>query len=137
MSYRNIADTINQHYGIEVAHTTVMRWIHKFMEKINNYTEKLTPELSNVWHADEQMIKAKDDRWIWNYNILDRESRFLIANSMKDGRNLNESKQVFKKARQHYGHLPEYVYTDGLRDIMRVPGIPHEFTSKMNKNAGG
>ena len=114
MSYRGITDVLNQHYGLHLYHTTVMRWIHRFMDKMNKYTEKLTPQLGETWHCDEQMVKAKGE-WYWNYNILDRESRFLITNNMTKGRELGETKQVFKKAHKTYGQLPEEILTDGLR----------------------
>lgn len=114
MSYRKITDILNQHYKLKLAHTTVMRWTHKFMGRINNYTEKLTPKLGDTWHCDEQMVKAKG-KWFWNFNILDRESRFLITNNITEGRELLETKQVFRKAYKQYGQLPEEVYTDGLR----------------------
>lgn len=136
MSYRKIADTIFQFYDIKLHHETVRRWVNKFMKKIRDYTDKIEPNLGDIWHVDECVIKTPDERKIWNYNIMDRKTRFLITNHMENGRHLQETTQVFKKAMNTYDIPPEVVITDGLTSYPYA--IKHTFGRNVKhiKNAG-
>jgi len=65
LSLRKIADTIFQFYGVNVHHDTVRVWIDTFMGKINEYVNKLEPNVGDRWLVDEQKIKANGD-WLWS-----------------------------------------------------------------------
>ncbi|HKW03865.1 MAG TPA: hypothetical protein VJN71_01075 [Nitrososphaerales archaeon] len=38
---------------------TVYAWIQKYIPKISEYVNSLSPELSDTWHADELFVKMK------------------------------------------------------------------------------
>lgn len=120
LSLRKITDTIYQFYGIEIHHDTIRRWIKKFMAKIKEYVEKKEPNVSDIWHVDEQMIKTKKDEWVWCWNVMDRKTRFILANNITTSREIQDARNIFKKAKEVANGKPKYVYTDGLQAYIRA-----------------
>lgn len=113
LSLRDITDTIKQFYGLELHHETVRRWIMRFTEMANEYTNKLQPKLSKTWHTDEQMVKVKG-KWLWNWNVLDSDTRFLIASNVTKGREIKDARKVFQKTKEITENNPDTIITDGL-----------------------
>ena len=127
LSLRDITDTIYQFYGIKLHHETVRRWITKFTITMNNYVDKLKPNLSEVWHTDEQMVKVKG-KWLWSWNCLDEGTRFLIANAITTERNVDDARQVFQNALNNVEDAPEFIITDGLHAYEKA--IKKEFGAR-------
>ncbi len=114
ISLRKVVDHLNQFYSIKLCHTTVLRWISKYAEVVNAYVEDLRPDLSEMWHADEMMIRC-GGRWSWLWNLMDKETRFLLANLISKTREINEAKRLFHEAKMKAGKRPETIVTDGLQ----------------------
>ena len=132
LSLRDIADTIYQFYGIKLHHETVRRWINKFMRKINEYIEQFEPDVGDVWHTDEQKIKTKRDDWVWSWNTLDRDTRFLLATNITKERSILDARQIFRKSKDNTGKKPKIVMTDGLpayHDAFNKEFYTHFFNS--------
>jgi transposase-like protein len=52
--------------------------------------------------------------YLWN--ILDRESRFLLSSKLSEKRDINGAIQAINEAiKNSHGNLPQTVYTDALR----------------------
>ncbi len=49
VSYRGIADSIKQFYGLKVTHPTIMSWVNTFMGKINAYVDTMQPQVGDTW----------------------------------------------------------------------------------------
>lgn len=113
ISLRKIKDHLIQFYNLKISHVALYNWISKFMHIMTQYTDQIQPQLSDTWHVDEQMIKVKGD-WMWNYNILDADTRFLIANQVTKERSIEDTRKVFEQAKQITDDRPETVITDGL-----------------------
>src|SRR3989338_7539976 len=97
VSYRGIADSIKQFFGLKVTHVTVMNLVNSYMEKINAYVNGLRPAVGDTWKADEQFIKVKGKQeYIWN--VLDRDTRFLLASNESPTRGYNDARQTFQMA---------------------------------------
>jgi len=143
-SLRNIQDTLQQFYGLKIHHETVRRWINKYMRKINKYVEQQQPQTSREWQVDEQMINIKGNhKWVWN--CLDVKTRFLLANNLTDGRTLEETKQIFNKAKDVTGADKNLkITTDGMKSYPHAIGNvfhkmndwKHNFTIEHKYNAG-
>jgi len=113
LSLRDISDTIYQFYDLKISHETIRNWIMKFTIAINDYVNSLKPKVSDVWHVDEQMVKIKG-KWLWSWNILDEQTRFLLANAITKNREIHDARQVFQKAKGIVDTKPEFLVTDGL-----------------------
>ncbi len=132
LSFRDIKDTLNQFFGIGLHHETVRRWIMRYTQTINDHVKDLKPKVSGAWHADEQMIKVKGE-WLWNWNIMDERTRFLIASNITRTRHIKDAQEVMKKAKETTDGKPEFMITDGLfayekairREMWNYPRTKH------------
>lgn len=112
VSYRGIADSMKQLFGLKLTHVTIMNWVNDYMGKINNYVNGLKPEVSDLWNADEQFIKVKGkEQYVWN--VLDNETRFLLASNQSPTRTTEDARETFQKAKQTAGKKALTIVTDG------------------------
>ncbi|MFH1696069.1 MAG: DDE-type integrase/transposase/recombinase [Candidatus Micrarchaeota archaeon] len=136
-SLRDIQDTLKQSFGIKINHETIRQNILKFTNKMNEYTNKLEPELGKNWSVDEQKVKCKG-KWKWMWNNVDKKTRYLIANTITKERSIKEARQVFKKSKENLNKNKKDDYfkdltitTDGLHGYKKA--IKDEFlTVKKN-----
>jgi len=130
LSLRKITDTLNQFYGVKLHHETVRRWLMKFTEKMNEYTEQFKPETSDTWHIDEQMIKV-NGKFEWSWNCLDDKTRFLIANNLTKKRNIDDACSILKEAKDTTDTRPRTIITDKLPSYRKA--IHKEFPAWWTK----
>jgi len=120
LSLRKIKDTIKQFYSVDVTHETVRQWKNRFMAQINSFVEQAKPETKSVWHTDETKVKTKKG-WLWIWNSLDEETRFLVASTVSEGKGVLEARKHFQIAKQNNsGIRPKQINTDGLQDYRRA-----------------
>lgn len=123
LSLRKVARNLNDHFELDLSFSTVYSWIQKYIPRISENVNSLIPQLSNQWHVDELFVKMKSGEtgkgqsgiaYLWN--IMDRESRFLIASKLSEKRDINGAVQAFNEAiKNSHNQKPEIVYTDALR----------------------
>lgn len=103
------------------------------MHIISDYVNGLAPQLSKTWHADELFVRVRGGThqgrngvgFVWN--IMDRETRFLIASKLTTTRSSEDTIAAFKEAIANAkGITPETVHTDSLRHYKGA--IKHVFT---------
>ena len=142
---RKVARNVSDHFDIDLHHATIYEWIQRYIPKISEYVNSLIPKLSNQWHADELFLKMKGGEtrkghtgiaYLWN--IMDRESRFLIASKLSEKRDINGAVQVFNEAiKNSHGNKPDVVYTDALRayreGVKTLGNVEHVSKCGVNK----
>jgi transposase-like protein len=117
-SLRKIVDHLGQFYERTVHNTTVLFWVKKYSAIISRYAETLQPQLGDIWHTDEMKIKTKRDDWSWLWNVMDSQTRFLIANLVTKKREVADAQEIFKGA--HKVGKPELLITDGLQSYHKA-----------------
>jgi len=147
LSLRKVEDHLKQFYGVKVTHVTIYNWIKRYVKLINTYVEKLEPNLSAIWHADEMKVKA-GGKWVWLWNVMDEETRFLLCSMVSRKREIKDARRVFQRAKRTAKAKPEAVVTDGLPAYikafkkefftLRKPRVKHirmpRFTDRVNNN---
>ncbi len=114
LSLRDISDTIYQFYSIRIHFDTIRRWIMKYTEMMDKFTEKFKPEVGEKWHFDEQMIKVRGN-WMYSWNSIDAKTRFLLANHLSKGREESDAMVIAKRSKQEADKIPMEVNSDGLQ----------------------
>jgi transposase-like protein len=118
MSDRKIVDHLKQFHNITVVHTTVIRWIHKYLKLLSKYAEKYKAEVGNIWHCDETTVFIKKEgekkyyQWIWN--LMDAKTRYLLACQVTDTRYVKDARKPLHKAKEMTDVAPDAIVTDGL-----------------------
>ena len=113
ISTRKISDHLKQFYKMNVNHSTIYRWVVKYTKQIHQFTEKIKPATGRIWHGDEMMVNIEGKKK-WQWNVLDKDSRFLLASHITEKRFVKDANNTLKTARKQAGNKPEYLFTDGL-----------------------
>jgi transposase-like protein len=80
------------------------------MEK---YLDKLKPDVSDTWRADELWMKFKGDMK-YVFAIMDDETRFWIAQEVAETKYKHDARKLFQLAKKATGKKPMTMITDGL-----------------------
>lgn len=102
--------------GYEVNHMTVYRWIKKYVKLMENYLEKIKPQVSNVWRTDEMYLKVSGNLK-YLYTIMDDETRFWIAQQVAHTKYTEDVRPRFKEAREVTGKRPMTLISDGAHNF--------------------
>jgi transposase-like protein len=113
LSLRDISDHLKQFYDLEVSHVCVYKWIRKYVALMKNYIDELIPSVSGKWQADEMVVNVNSNyRWLWN--LMDQETRFMLAMRLTEHREIEDAKALFREAKNRARKRPETITTDGL-----------------------
>lgn len=118
LSYRETARNIGRTFGDDPDKSNIYRWVQGYSRGINEATKDLKVSTSDTWVADEILLKTGGKR-LWLWNIMDRDSRYLLATHLTPRRNARAAEIVFKKALQVAKRPPTTVLTDGLPSYIK------------------
>jgi len=99
--------------GVEVSHKTVFMWIKKYVSLMGSYVEKIVPNVSDTWRADELYVKIKGDMK-YLFALMDDETRFWIAQEVAESKYKHDARRLFQLGKQATGKQPMTIITDGL-----------------------
>jgi transposase-like protein len=111
-SLRNTQKSIRL-LGVQVSHQTVYNWISKYITLMQQYVEKLKPNLGEIWRADELWVKIKGDMK-YLFALMDDETRYLIAQEVADTKYKHDARNIFNKGKKTADKIPATLITDGL-----------------------
>jgi len=143
-STKVIADSLNMHFeGMSlneirrnfiqqdnnyVSKVTPYNWEKRFTLIAQKEAEKYIPKVGEVWESDETVIHnnfgGKKKR-LWLIDILDRDTRFILATKLSYNRNKNDIRIAMENAREKAGKIPERILTDGWKGY--IDGIELAF----------
>lgn len=111
-SLRNIQQFLTLK-GINVSYKTVYVWIKKYMKIMQDYLNKITPQVGDAWRADEVWVKVRGElKYV--FAMMDDETRFWIAQEVSNKKEGHDATGLFKQAKEVTGKKPKVIITDGL-----------------------
>ncbi len=116
ISLRGIRDHLKQFYNLSLHHSNILRRIHKFSIIIDNYVQTLKPEVKEIWNHDEMKIQA-GGKWLWLWNIMDKETKYLITTQVSYNAMTYNSRKFFAQAKEQAKAEPRYLITDGRHSL--------------------
>ena len=138
VSLRKISDHLRQCHGLEVDHSTVYRWVKRYIEIIGEYVSSLKPYLGNVWHADEMKIRIGGD-WRWLWNVMDKRTRYQLVGLISKSRKVEDAQKAFRRAKMAGKKKPKLIITDGLQSYkgaFKSEFHDYEFSTRYAINSG-
>jgi transposase-like protein len=112
LSVRKVSRQLESIYGERVNQVTIWRWVRKYSTLVSEYTKTLSPQLGGKWHHDETVIRCEGrDQWFWE--MIDQDTRFLIANHLSETRTLEDTITQFRNAVEQAKSRPQAVFVDG------------------------
>jgi putative transposase len=119
MSVRKIAEHFGQVYGTKVSHVTVYRWVVYFSHLAAEWMDRQGARTGERWHIDETVVSVNGQaKYVWN--ILDGESRFLLATHVSTGRGMDDTRAPIRRAKTVTPDRPMEVFTDGMNAYPRA-----------------
>ncbi|MDD5190238.1 MAG: DDE-type integrase/transposase/recombinase [Dehalococcoidales bacterium] len=128
MSYHDIEQNIEQQTNEDISHTAVMKWVDKYTSDAIRQTKDLHPKVGDTWIADETFVrvdkskanvenpysKSRKAKWIVFWDIIDADTRFLLASYVTTTRNTQDARILMEKAQKCAVKTPKVVVTDKL-----------------------
>ncbi len=99
--------------GVQVSHKTVWKWIEKYVGLMEKYLDKITPQVSDTWRADEVYVKFRGNMK-YVFAMMDDETRFWIAQEVADSKQKHDARHFFFESMKAGGKVPATLITDGL-----------------------
>lgn len=113
LSVRKVAAHLAEANGAKVGHVTIYRWVVAFGRIAAAWMDAQSAKTGARWHVDETVVKVDGEaRYIWN--VLDADSRFLLATHVSKNRSLANTRAPIKKAKAVASQRPTEVFTDGM-----------------------
>lgn len=114
-SLRNVT-TFLKLQGVKVSHVAVYKWIKRYVGLMEKYLDKITPQLSDVWRADEMYVKIRGNMK-YVYALMDDETRFWIAKQVSDTKFTEDITPMFAIGKTLAGKKPLALITDGAQNF--------------------
>ena len=114
MSYKQIAEMMAKTFDMpEPSKDTLYNWVV-------NYTDAAVAEMtqhpaqdSGRWVADEMQVKVGGEQ-LWNWNVMDSETRYVLASHLSPNRDKRAAVAVMRKAAEASATTPRTIKTDKL-----------------------
>ncbi|HEV2138245.1 MAG TPA: DDE-type integrase/transposase/recombinase [Nitrososphaerales archaeon] len=105
--------------GVEVSHVSVLNWIRKYVGLMERYLDKITPQVSDTWRADEVYVKFRGEMK-YVFAMMDDETRFWIAQEVADSKGKHDVRNLFRNGKRIAGKIPATLITDNLHSYHRA-----------------
>ena len=97
--------------GIQVDHSTIMRWVHQYSSEIKKKIRRHLRLANYSWRVDETYIKVKG-KWNYFYRAVDSNGD-TIDFMLSAKRNQKAAKRFFKKAlNSNHNQIPRVITVD-------------------------
>ena len=134
MSFNDIRNHLRQEHDYYPSKSVVYQWVDKYTDMAVNHFRSYQPKLGDVWVADETMLDLDSNRKVWFWDIIDADTRFLIASRVSVSRTTEDAQLLMEKAYKVVGKAPKVVITDKLRAYL--DGIELTFGSDTEHRQG-
>lgn len=114
LSTRQVAEHFRQAYGLRISHVAVYRWLVHYSGLATQWLDAQGLAVGKRWHIDETVVFVDGEpRYLWN--VLDSETRMLLATHISRTRGMDDTRAPIRKAKAATPTRPEEVLTDGMQ----------------------
>ena len=117
LSFRDLVEMMAER-GISLAHTTIMRWISRYVPEFEKRWNRFACRAGASWRVDETYVKIKG-RWTYLYRAVDKEGK-TVDFVLRAKRDVAAAKAFFRRAFKSQGRLPRAITLDGYQASHRA-----------------
>lgn len=111
LSYRDLSAMMAER-GVSVSHTTVMRWVHRYVPEFESRWARFSKATNSSWRMDETAVSVRG-RWLYLYRAVDRNGKSIHSLLCED-RTVDSAQEFLRQAVKVTGSgWPEKVNLDG------------------------
>jgi putative transposase len=123
------------------SYSTIYSWIRRISDTAHMVTKKYKPEVSDIWIADETILSLKGKKY-WLIDLIDTETRFLLAVKLSHNRNKNDVNDLLEQAQNLTGKSPGLLIINGWKGYLegleaarrsRTKHLPTQITLESEK----
>ncbi len=112
VSLRQVAAHFAQSYDLKVSQMTVYRWIVHYGRLAAEWMTSQGAKVGETWHVDERVVNVNgENHYLWN--VMDSETRFLLASRISKGRGIPEARAALQDAKATTEVRPQEIRSDG------------------------
>lgn len=120
MSIKAIQRNLKQEYDNQPSTATIYEWIQKYTQYATDSVQGYKPKtIGDTWVADETVIEI-DGNNVWLWDIIDYDTRFLLATRISRSRTTQDAQMLYDKAVKMAGREPSKVITDKLASYLDI-----------------
>jgi len=123
-SLNQIRGHIEQQSGFKPSDSTIYHWVTRFSKVAVEESNKFKPKVGDTWVADETVLFIGSKKY-WLWDIIDSDTRFLLATHLSLTRGTKDARQLMKLAYEKTGKAPKVILTDKLASYL--DGIELQF----------
>jgi transposase-like protein len=117
LSFRDLVEMMVER-GISLAHTTIMRWIQRYVPEFEKRWNRFACRTGAPWRVDETYVKIKG-RWTYLYRAVDKEGK-TVDFVLRAKRDIASAKAFFRRAFKSQGRPPRAITLDGYQASHRA-----------------
>jgi putative transposase len=102
--------------GVKMSLVAIYKWIKKYVNLMKSYLDKITPNVSAAWRADELYLKVRGNPK-YLFALMDDQTRFWVAQQAADTKYTSNIQPLFKDAKLITDKRPNTLITDGPADF--------------------
>lgn len=129
-----IQQQFKQDHDLDMSESNYWNWVKRFTKEAIRQSKDFKPEVGSVWVADETYMKL-GKRNIYFWDIIDADTRFILATHVSFTRGTRDAEKLMVKARERAGKAPSKVVTDKLRSYL--DGIELAYGADTEHRQGG
>ncbi len=133
MSQNAIRRHLKQENDNMPSSATIYEWIDKYTQSAINETRQYQPKVGDTWVADETVLRI-DGQNVWFWDIIDRDTRFLLASRVSITRTAQDAQALMEQASKRAGKTPKVVITDKLGSYL--DGVEMAYGSETEHRQG-
>jgi len=117
LSFRDLVEMMAER-GIDLAHTTIMRWIQRYVPEFEKRWNRFACKAGGSWRVDETYVKIKGC-WTYLYRAVDSNGQ-TVDFLLRAKRDVAAAKAFFRRAFESQRSLPRAITLDGYHASHRA-----------------
>jgi transposase-like protein len=127
LSLSEIQRSFEHMYDFKPSTATIYEWVVDYTNLALHDIKPLKARTGDTWVADEMVVKIGGKKY-WNWNVMDADTRYLLACRLSPSRTTKDAALVMKKAMENAYKPPKRIVTDRLSSY--IDGIELVFGSQ-------
>ena len=112
-----IQQQFRQDHNLDMSESNYWNWVERFTKEAIRQAKDFHPVVGVRWVADETYMKLKG-RNIYFWDIIDADSRYLLASHVSYTRSGRDAKTLMLKEAKRANKTPKVVVTDKLKSYL-------------------
>ena len=132
-SLHEIKRRLGLDHGLRPDHANIHRWIAKYTKVAAKALDHAPIRVGSQWIADETVLrlKAGGGQSFWLRDVIDVDTRFLLASHLSTSRRIGDVQAVFETAERRAGEVPSVIITQKAREY--PDGADQAFASETQR----